>query len=689
MKRAFLLGAVFSFPVFAQDLLLKEVEVKGKRETFEDSLEIREVRESFAKDVGEALQKLEGISKIRKGGIANDVVIRAFQRDNINVLIDDAEVHGACPNRMDPPAFHVDFSEVERIEVIKGPFDIRHQGSLGGLVNIITKKPELGFRLKLNATVGSFDFRNFSPVVSYRDERFYGLAGYSYKYSKPYKDGDGKRITEYANYKPQYVNSKAFEINTYWTKFGFKPLENHEFEIGYTRQDARHVLYPALMMDAIYDKTDRFNLNYKVGKISDLLKSLDFQFYYTKVDHWMDNRYRTFTGTPSGPYSMATDAKTKTYGGRVEAKVADFTLGVEAYRRNWDAVNYMWNQMAGTYGRQYIIPDVDITNIGLYGEYRKSLTQKLRLVAGLRLDNTKSEADSSKANTNLYYAYHNTRSTSKTDTYPSGNVQLFYNLTSELELFTGIGYAVRVPDPQERYFALNRAMMCNPAQNNFYCAWVGNPSLKPSKNLELDLGLKHQTQKSLTKATLFVSYVQDYITVNNKPVVNPMPMVAPVGARAMTYANTDARFWGFELSSTYNIWRDLYLIGGASYVEGSKDRKPAIGINDKDVAEVPPLKGRLGIRYDTGIWYMEGEMLASATQNRVDSDLREQKTSGWAIVNLKAGVNYKGFTVNAGVENLFDKKYYDYLSYVRNPFATGVKVPEPGRSFYLNVAYQF
>ncbi|RME10778.1 MAG: TonB-dependent receptor, partial [Aquificota bacterium] len=599
MKRALLLGAILSFPAFSQELLLKEVEVKGKKETFKDSLEIREVRESFAKDVGEALQKLDGIHKVRKAGIANDVVIRAFQRDNINVLIDESEVHGACPNRMDPPAFHVDFSEVETIEVIKGPFDIRHQGSLGGLVNIVTRKPEMGFRLRLNATLGSFDFRSFSPVVSYRDERFYGLAGYSYRYSKPYKDGDGKRITEYANYRPQYINSKAFEINTYWTKFGFKPLENHEVELGYTRQDARHVLYPALMMDAIYDKTDRFNFKYSIGKVSDLLKSLEFQFYYTKVDHWMDNRYRTFMGTPSGPYSMATDAKTKTYGGRLEAKVADFTLGMEAYRRNWDAVNYMWNQMAGNYGRQFIIPDADITNFGVYGEYRKSFSPKLRVIAGLRIDSTKSEADSSKANTNLYYAYHNTRSTSKTDTYPSGNLQLFYNLTPELELFTGLGYAVRVPDQQERYFALNRAMMCNPPQNT-YCAWVGNPELKPSKNLELDVGLKHQTQRSLTKATIFVSYVQDYITVNNKPVVNPIPMVAPAGGRAMTYANTDARFWGFELSSTYNLWNNLFLLGGASYVEGRKDRKPAIGITDRDVAEVPPLRGRLGLRYDTG-----------------------------------------------------------------------------------------
>jgi iron complex outermembrane receptor protein len=150
-----------------------------------------------------------------------------------------------------------------------------------------------------------------------------------------------------------------------------------------------------------------------------MLKSLKFHLYYTKVDHWMDNRYRT------GMY-MWTDAESKAYGGRLEANLGDLTLGFEAYKRNWDAVNYMGMTP------QYVIPNVDTESFGLYGEYKKNLSDRLRLVAGLRLDTTKTKADSSKANTDLYFAYKNTRSTSKTDTYPSGNIQLFYELQRAL-----------------------------------------------------------------------------------------------------------------------------------------------------------------------------------------------------------------------------------------------------------------
>jgi iron complex outermembrane receptor protein len=665
MRKAFLLTAIVSFG-YAQEILLKEVELKAKKETFKDSLEVREIRESSAKDVGEALTKLEGIWKVRKGGIANDVVLRGFSRDNINVLIDDDRVYAACPNRMDPPAFHVDFSQVERIEIIKGPFDVRHQGSMAGLVNIITKKPEKGFHLKLNASAGSFNFINLSPVVSYADDKLGILVGYSYRYSKPYKDGDGKRITEYTNYKPQFINSKAFEINTYWTKLGFKPIENHSVEFSYTKQDARHVLYPYLHMDAIYDKTDRFNMNYQIDGISDTLKSLKFHLYYTKVDHLMDSRFRT------GMY-MRTDAESKTYGGKLEANLGDLTLGFEAYKRNWNAFSSMM-------GGQFSIPDVDTESLGLYGEYKKNLSDKLKLVAGLRLDTTKTKADSSKANTNLYYDYKDTRSTSKTDTYPSGNIQLFYELQKGTELFVGLGHSVRVPDAQERYFALKRPSGWD---------WVGNPKLKPSKNTELDLGIKYSTDKALIKATAFYSYVQDYITVHKQNRITGRNTSGTSNSQARSYENVNAQFFGGEVDLRLSLTQELFLFGGMSYVQARKETKPEKNIRSSRVAEIPPLKTRLALRYDKGTYFGEVETILSATQYRVDTDLNEQRTSGYGVVNVKVGGNFKGFTINAGIDNVFDKKYYEYLSYQRDPFATGVKVPEPGRTFYINASYTF
>jgi iron complex outermembrane receptor protein len=59
------------------------------------------------------------------------------------------------------------------------------------------------------------------------------------------------------------------------------------------------------------------------------------------------------------------------------------------------------------------------------------------------------------------------------------------------------------------------------------------------------------------------------------------------------------------------------------------------------------------------------------------------------VVNVKVGGNFRGFTITAGIDNVLDKKYFEHLSYQRDPFRIGVKVPEPGRTFYVNVSYTF
>jgi len=39
-----------------------------------------------------------------------------------------------------------------------------------------------------------------------------------------------------------------------------------------------------------------------------------------------------------------------------------------------------------------------------------------------------------------------------------------------------------------------------------------------------------------------------------------------------------------------------------------------------------------------------------------------------------------------GVTNLFDRGYAEHLSFQRDPFRSGVRVYEPGRSVFLNAS---
>ena len=259
-----------------------------------DSLETTEVRVSSGRDIGEALADLTGIHKVRRAGIASDVVVRGYQGRNLTVLLNGARLYGACPNVMDPSAFHADFAEVERIEIGKGPFDIRNQGSLGGVLNVVTKRPASGLHLDASLSTGSSGFANPSAVLSWGRDRWAVLGGASYRRSDPYRDGTGRRFTEPANYLAGFADSTAYAVGTGWVKGHVWSGTARSLQVSYTRQDADHVLYPYLQMDALTDVADRASVGYQEAVSRGPVGSIHAQAYYTSVRHWMTDQYRAF-----------------------------------------------------------------------------------------------------------------------------------------------------------------------------------------------------------------------------------------------------------------------------------------------------------------------------------------------------------------------------------------------------------
>ena len=135
--------------------------------------------------------------------------------------------------------------------------------------------------------------------------------------------------------------------------------------------------------------------------------------------------------------------------------------------------------------------------------------------------------------------------------------------------------------------------------------------------------------------------------------------------------------------------RALLLSGGISYSRGSKDPQPAIGILTSNLAEMPPLKSRAALRYGNRLLFVEVENVSTLAQAKVDTDLKEQRTPGYAVWNAKAGIHTNKLKITAGVDNLANRFYYEAFSYQRDPFRLGTKIPEPGRSLFLTASYAF
>jgi iron complex outermembrane recepter protein len=85
-------------------------------------------------------------------------------------------------------------------------------------------------------------------------------------------------------------------------------------------------------------------------------------------------------------------------------------------------------------------------------------------------------------------------------------------------------------------------------------------------------------------------------------------------------------------------------------------------------------------------WHIEPslEIRAVASQKRVSEASYEAGTPGYIIPSIGlAWQPIKNIRIMAGVNNLFNKAYYDHLN--RRIIGTGENFYEPGRSVFVNL----
>ena len=658
-----------------EKILIKE-EIK-ESVPVEEELTQEDIKSTSQIDLGKILSEtFPEVSHIRKGGIANDIVIRGFKRDDLNILIDGAKIYGACPNRMDPPISNITSPQVEKVEVQEGAFDVSNQGSLAGVVIVTTKNPKMGTGGEFSTTIGRFSYINNYGILNFGNEKLKALFGINQQTSKPYKSGEGKLFTEYptglAAYQDSKKDTKAFDISSFWTKFSIDFGKNNNLKVYAGVEDSPIILYPYLLMDSFSHNTKKLNAEYKN-------KNLKINFYTNKVKHDMRDNYRVSAipwtdGTKSTRgYMMRTLAESYVTGIKVEKKYkikkGNVYLGIDGFTRNWKANNTI--MMLDNSG---MIPDVDVNSVGIYLKGVKKI-KKFIISSGLRYDSTKSKADKNAlgtANNNIYSQYYTNYSLDNTDIYLTGNIVGKYQFNKLSNVYIGFGHTVRTPDPQERYIALKKPML-KPD-------WVGNPNLKPVKNNEIDAGFNYTKGIISVKGNVFYSNLTDYIYLTK------ITNLSNPSKKAQSYQNIDANIYGGDFSIFGALTETVSVQLGVSYQRGKKDNG---NFTDEDLIEIPPLKTRLAIKYENINYSGMIETIYSGKQKNVDSELNEQETKSYLIFNLKGSANFGNFSINAGIDNLFDKNYYTYLSYLRNPFSTGTKVPEPGRFVYLNLNFSF
>ncbi len=632
----------------------------------DDTVEKTAVRECPARDAAEVLATLPGVGKTRRGLIGSDVTVRGLRGQDVTVLVDGQRVCGACPSRMDPPAFHVDLGEVERVEVMRGPFDVKNGGGLGGAVNVVTRRPAPGWRFQPTLALGSAGY--VSPVVagSYGGRHVSGLAGVSYREARPYRDGTNQAATRVANYREGVAAGDAFRIGSAWARL-MQHGDGGLLQVAYTRQQASHVLYPTLQMDAVADDTDRAQLTWE--RVHTKLSASA-----ARVRHWMTDEYRLSAAGAARAYSMGTRAESRTFGLRGEWQGAGFTAGAEAGRRLWDTKT----EMAGrAYVPQASLAGATSDSWALFGEWEHDFTVAHAVSAGLRVEHASARVDETGGNTDLLWAYHGTRATRSDDVLPAARLRYDWRPRAGLRLTLAVGHAARPPELSERHFALRRAGT----------DWVGNPALRPSRSTGADLRLHAEGARVRLDLALFVNAIADYIALAARD--RGTAEAGPANTRARTFENVDATLTGADARASLVLTTRLFLDLDAAYAHGRQGTDATRGLDSGVMAEIPPLNGRAALRYDDAGRWLRLEVAGAARQARINLDLGETETPGYAVLNVTGGVRLRRLVLTAGVVNLFDNAYAEHLSSQRDPFRSGVRLLEPGRQLFLNVAAPF
>jgi iron complex outermembrane receptor protein len=213
------------------------------------------------------------------------------------------------------------------------------------------------------------------------------------------------------------------------------------------------------------------------------------------------------------------------------------------------------------------------------------------------------------------------------------------------------------PDPREVFFRFDGM------HGNF----LGNYSLKQPIKFSLTFERSYNFVGSPVIMYLFSHFVKDYVEILGK---------TEGITKIVTFENTDALLLGylFGISSEYLILNSSYTFG--------KNLK----VNDY-LSEISPLS--LSLTLQTPTFYYTKAFLRfnyNDAQIRVSRTANETPVTSFRTFDAGIRFNFGNLKAEISVDNLLNENYYTYMSYRRDPFASGVRVYEPGRTLNFSLS---
>ncbi len=632
-------------------------------------------------DGAEIFKFTPGFSILKKGNYAMEPVLRGYKFDRLNVQFDGGtHSTNACPNRMDPAISQISIEEINKVEVIKGPYDVRFGPVFGGIINIIGKRPQQKNGKTVSGTVeGGFQsngnnyYTNLYTQIVKPKWDFVFDAGY--KNYGNYKSGDGTII------------ASSFHRFGYTTRLGYNIDKHQRVQFNVRQSFARDVLYPGLPMDAKNDNSTIVSADYAASNLSKKILSLKIKIYGSFINHLMTNELRpnykiTHSSTPLTANNI---------GGR-------FELGVKSRTNNitWIGVDFQYIGKKGVRHRKVfknvctnpptifdppkkftdkIWQDSYKNNTGFFVENKWQISEKLLWQVGVRCDVATFGINDPESDFNELYN-NNIKPDNRIST--TVNSILTQELGGNFRFQVALAMANRTPDITELF--INHLSVGMDAYE-----YVGNPLLKPETNYQTDLKLEKGGEKFTFYGDIFYSYLRNYIsaTVDSTIPRKFMPCKKPKFTKR--FVNIDKAYMtGFESGINILFIKNINYNIGLAYTYAQN-----VTLNEP-LAEIPPFTINTGLSYSSSSFKAQFNARIATAQNRISSSFNETSTPGFSVFNLFISYSpLKLLEIYAAVTNITNKNYVEHLSRPYKNMNTNELFYEPGRSFNIGILFKF
>ncbi|KMY66235.1 hypothetical protein AAU61_17260 [Desulfocarbo indianensis] len=621
-------------------------------------LEAEEIAIDQPISLSDELGRIPGVRATSDSAWGSEVNIRGLGRGSLVYNIDGARVNTAT--QINAQFGTLDPNEIERVEVLKGPISALYgSGSIGGVVNVITRKgeytPQPVARSYLSGSYASNpEGFNTYANASYNSPDCWVYGSASYRDHDSYEAGDGEEI---ANSQFRDYQGKL--------RLGVKWLGGEsDFQVQY--HEGKDIGIPGTGVaplptaaDVTYPRTSRslVSFDHKFENINQYFKESAIKVYYQSLDR----RVRVDNFPAASKVKMLTpNADHETWGAKWQNVLAfgehQVVAGLDFWNWHIESARTRYLATGATIGDKPL-PDADYFSGGGFAEGNLVLAKNWTLNLGGRLDYISVSNDDN-------YLYTKppspaaanpliTPSQTKDDVSWNLHAGLTWNFASHWSMSLLAASAYRAASMEERFSYIDLASGA---------VKQGNPDLEPERSLFLEYGLHYDKKNLGLSASAYANFLRDMISEQI------------VSASLVQYQNVaEAVIYGGELEAHYIFLPGARLYATLAYCRGEDTD------TDQYLPFIPPLNGLAGLRYDhsSGLW-ARAEVSWAAEQDQTPASV--ETTDGWQTVGLRLGYRFDlaktRQEVVLGVENVFDEDYRDYLSTSR-----GIELKDPGLNF--------